>query len=633
MLLILVALGCAIFYAQGHDQRAAERAAQNRPALPRNIYIITAGGLRPDHLTSFQYEHNQTPELDFLAYDGVRFKQAYTPSPESDAAHLSLLTGMYTFRQPIKGWLDYADFESTEYSQLSGMPEWLNGRGYRTAAFLSDPGLCGAPFRALFGESRIGNWSGFPWESGFTSSRLAYLARTWILQHKNEPQFALINFNEPSLPFRPPPPYGEQYKNHPYDGEIAALDEQIGLLIHTLKKSGLFERSIIVFASAYGESLDSEIHTGSVEEHATQVTLFIAAPGLLPRNETYETPVSLIDVFPSILKVIDAPLPKNLDGVSLFEKGSRSEKQRDLYGETRVSALFGGSPHYYKRGSDDDYWTGNEAVQAIATLPGFVPAKGPSLLGEVLPDELLESVMDHAKKGKLDSALAALDAAKQLPQTPYRLALSGQLSEALLNFDRASKDYQAAYRISTNPELARMMARVNIALGDVDQARQWAGVYASRTKALSYDYYRTMGVIDEQSGSLAQGAEDLSKAIHLNPDDSRAYQILGTILQQQTKPREAALNFQKAIEADPQNVSAMTSLAQLLMNSSRKTDAIPYYRKIFKLNPADEASALVLAQLLYDSGQSAEASKICKQIILETQDPKIKEEAKRLFAR
>ncbi|HSP06697.1 MAG TPA: hypothetical protein VLR94_05935, partial [Acidobacteriota bacterium] len=79
---------------------------QGPPEMKRNVYLITATGLRPDHLSSFLYQSIQTPAMDFLAYDGIRFTDGWTTSPESLPAHLSLLSGIYPFRSPVSPLLE-----------------------------------------------------------------------------------------------------------------------------------------------------------------------------------------------------------------------------------------------------------------------------------------------------------------------------------------------------------------------------------------------------------------------------------------------------------------------------------------------------------------------------------------------
>ena len=61
---------------------------------PPNIFLITIDTLRADHVHCYGYNQIQTPALDDLAKGGIRFAQAFTPSPLTNSSHTSILTGL-----------------------------------------------------------------------------------------------------------------------------------------------------------------------------------------------------------------------------------------------------------------------------------------------------------------------------------------------------------------------------------------------------------------------------------------------------------------------------------------------------------------------------------------------------------
>ncbi|HEY4492076.1 MAG TPA: sulfatase-like hydrolase/transferase, partial [Acidobacteriota bacterium] len=386
--------------------------------MPRNIYIITATGLRPSHLSSHLYQNSQTPAMDFLAYDGIRFLNAFTTSPESLSAHLSMLTGLYPFHRALRNTLDglLPDREATATAPVN-MPEWFRERGYRTAVFASDPELRYPSFlKKLFGEVFIGPALP-PWKAAYDPPAVCKLAGDWVLRHRAEPQLVLLNFAEPTLPFEPPPPFDRHYARHPYDGEIAALDREVGIWINTLKRAGLFENSIVVFASPFGESLGDAVRIGSVSEQIIRIPLFIAAPGILPRHQEYEAAVSLVDVFPTLLKLLEANHSLQFDGLALFQKGNDEQVTRKLvFGETRIPALFDEPAVYFARTRQSQYTTGsmtseNPLRQQLAKrlaregLPDPANVKNEAVqFGPVL-----EEIRITAMEGRLDVALQLVD--------------------------------------------------------------------------------------------------------------------------------------------------------------------------------------------------------------------------------
>src|SRR5215469_9359108 len=63
-------------------------------ASPPNVFLITIDTLRADHIHCYGYKQIATPALDDLAKGGVRFSQAFTPSPLTNSSHTSILTGL-----------------------------------------------------------------------------------------------------------------------------------------------------------------------------------------------------------------------------------------------------------------------------------------------------------------------------------------------------------------------------------------------------------------------------------------------------------------------------------------------------------------------------------------------------------
>ena len=63
--------------------------ASQKPSSP-DVYLVTIDTLRADHVHCYGYERVQTPALDGLAKDGVRFAEAFTPSPITNTSHTTI---------------------------------------------------------------------------------------------------------------------------------------------------------------------------------------------------------------------------------------------------------------------------------------------------------------------------------------------------------------------------------------------------------------------------------------------------------------------------------------------------------------------------------------------------------------
>ncbi|HEY7162623.1 MAG TPA: sulfatase-like hydrolase/transferase, partial [Acidobacteriota bacterium] len=207
---------------------------------PRNVYIITATGMRPDHLSSYMYQAIQTVGLDYFAYDGIRFTRAFSSSTDSLPAHLSIFTGLDPTNKSISETYRYfQSFTSATLPSIQNLPKLLHDKGYRTGAFAADPELRSFILRSgWFDTTYAGDSVLTSWQPSGDSTRIRLQATEFSLSNKNKPHFVFMNFFEPTPPYQPPDPYNKHYPTHPYDGEIAAVDEEISHFIHMLKQSG-----------------------------------------------------------------------------------------------------------------------------------------------------------------------------------------------------------------------------------------------------------------------------------------------------------------------------------------------------------------------------------------------------------
>src|SRR5919198_4865614 len=106
----------------------AAAAPPSRP-LP-NVYLITIDTLRADHVHCYGYDNVETPALDSLAKDGLRFSQAFTPSPITNTSHTTILTGLLPSHHGV------TDFAIPLANSRQTWAELLKQRGYHTAAFI-----------------------------------------------------------------------------------------------------------------------------------------------------------------------------------------------------------------------------------------------------------------------------------------------------------------------------------------------------------------------------------------------------------------------------------------------------------------------------------------------------------------
>jgi arylsulfatase A-like enzyme len=156
-------------------------------------------------------------------------------------------------------------------------------------------------------------------------------------------------------------PLGDRERRHlisQYDGAIAYLDDQLGGLFTTLKALGLFENSLIIVTSDHGEAFgESSIvaHGVSVYQHQVHVPLIIKYPHS-SHGAVVDGLVSDVDLLPTILDVIGAPVPQNVEG--------RSLRHVELLASRWIT-----SESYYPRGAG--FTSSDARATEIALYSGF----------------------------------------------------------------------------------------------------------------------------------------------------------------------------------------------------------------------------------------------------------------------
>jgi arylsulfatase A-like enzyme len=238
----IVALGAAVGW------RVTHRAA-HRP----NLLLVTIDTLRADHVGAYGDAAARTPSLDALAARGVRFAQAQSPVPMTGPSHATILTGLYP---PVHGVRDNVVFSLDPRHQ--GLATLLKGQGYRTAAFVGAYPVAAAfgfrqgfdTFSEDFKDSPIPGAGAQRPAGDVVDATLG-----WLATPADAPFFVWMHLYDPHAPYDPPEPYRTQFAGHPYDGEIAYTDAQLGRVFEWLRSSGHDQDTVVAVLSDHGESL------------------------------------------------------------------------------------------------------------------------------------------------------------------------------------------------------------------------------------------------------------------------------------------------------------------------------------------------------------------------------------------
>ena len=133
----------------------------------------------------------------------------------------------------------------------------------------------------------------------------------WLNQHRRQstsvPFFCWVHLYDPHDPYLPhEQEFGDKFSERPYDGEIAYVDLQVGRLIDALKRLGLTDNTVVIVVGDHGEGLgehDEMTHGYMLHDSTLRVPLIIADPRAKQTGLRVPTPVSLVDLFPTLVEL------------------------------------------------------------------------------------------------------------------------------------------------------------------------------------------------------------------------------------------------------------------------------------------------------------------------------------------
>jgi arylsulfatase A-like enzyme len=371
------------------------RAAQAAPAPRMNVVLILADDLGWTDLHCFGSEYYESPHIDKLARDGVKFTQAYAACTVCSPSRAAILTGKYPGRLHITDWIPGLPPENPKLL----VPDWikylpleeftlanaLHNAGYATASIGKwhlgtepyypdkhgfDVNLAGtdAPSpKTYFAPYKIATLPEGP-DGEYLTDRLGVEANRFIEQHKDGPFFLYLPHFAVHLPVQAKEALIKKYraKRHPgqkqnnagYAGMIESMDDTVGSIRKKLEDLKLADHTLVIFASDNGgrvpttSNLPLRVGKGSCYEGGTRTPLIVYWPGVTKAGGVCDTPVIGMDLFRTILEVVGVKqgADKALDSVSLVPLLRQT-------GGLNRDELFWHYPHYqhYQLGGTTPY--------------------------------------------------------------------------------------------------------------------------------------------------------------------------------------------------------------------------------------------------------------------------------------
>ncbi|MEM9141469.1 MAG: sulfatase [Bacteroidota bacterium] len=341
---------------------------------PPNIIVIFCDDLGYGDLSTYGSVWNQTPELDRMASEGVRFTNFYAGAPVCTPSRAGLLTGCYARRVDLdldakNNWVLFPVGKKGINPKEKILPEILKSAGYATAIF--GKWHLGDQPQFLPNEHGFDYWFGLPYSNDMErekggnpplplmrngeiveqreqhrafdqstlTKRYTEEAIAWMDNHKDRPFFVYLPHTMPHNPVAARPEFYEK-TNNPKSGfgaAVAEIDWSTGRIREYLKANALEDNTLVLFTSDNGGAMRRGASNGilrggkgNVYEGGVRVPMIACWPGKIGTGGTCHQMASVIDFYPTFAKLAGIPLDLSVkrDGTDISDYLFHPQKRR-----------------------------------------------------------------------------------------------------------------------------------------------------------------------------------------------------------------------------------------------------------------------------------------------------------------
>jgi arylsulfatase A-like enzyme len=336
------------------------------PVKP-NVVLILADDLGWTDLACFGSDLHETPALDQLARDGMRFTQNYSACTVCSPTRAALLTGKYPARLHVTDWIPGAMPDNPKFlvpdwtkylpSEETTIAEVFKAAGYATAMIgkwhlakagthESYPEVHGFDLNIAGTDKAQPPTYHAPWriptlapegnEGEYLTDRLSDEAVKFLERSKDQPFFLYLPHFAVHLPLQGRADLTEKYqkkiraglnhRNAAYAAMTESLDTAVGRVRAKLAELRLTERTIVIFTSDNGgrvpttSNLPLRFGKASAYEGGVRVPLIVSWPGVTKAGGVSDAPVITMDLFPTLVEMAGLPASAArtaVDGVSI----------------------------------------------------------------------------------------------------------------------------------------------------------------------------------------------------------------------------------------------------------------------------------------------------------------------------
>lgn len=550
------------------------------PVTPPDVVLVTLDTTRADRIGAYGYPGAKTETIDELARNGIRFDHCTSPLPLTIPAHSTLMTGLLPYHTHVR-----ANGDNVLADTFTTLAERYKAAGYVTAASI-----------AAFVTTRQWGFSqGFDayfdqmpeqgpedhnyWHTERPGNDVVDDAVNWLaVAPTDKPRFLWVHLYDAHQPYKPVGDYATSFATHPYDGEVAFVDDQIQRLVDAT--SG--RHVLWALIGDHGESLGQhaeDTHGLYAYEATARVPFILSGAGVTPGVDS--DPVSSADLVPTLLRASGLPVPTDIDGsaqpgspvVPYAESYQLSERFRLAPHRAVISKnlklIATPKPELYDIAADPD-----ERENIAATHTADV-----ARLMKLLDDK-------HADPPGDDAAKLDAETVQQLASLGYVSGGAGAGADALSLPD--PKDFLDVIRMSgkidrtgakEGPESALKMLNEALTLKpDAWELRMRKQMILGKLKRH-----------DEAKGFADETAK-------MFPDKSRTWITLAGMAAEDKDLPGALVFARRAVELDPTDAAAQEALVSSLLANKLDDEGVKRGEEFMLQNAQNAGVAAVLGR-------------------------------------
>ena len=305
-----------------------------------NIVLVNIDGFRKDKI-------DLCPSLKNLKDNSIYFSNMFTAAPYTFAALHAIFSGMYPSRNGVNAYYNIFKFKK---NTITTLPQILQKAGYYTCCDIISESVMpkqGIEEWNLFDEATVD----FKKRHKELLEKLSKKEKFFVFLHYTETHKHLVRAivskykqedNDDEF-------FQSQLENNQrFDSYLPSCDEYVSTILDTLKESGIYDNTIVIFFTDHGTSIGEKkgekFYGVYTYDYTIGVFSILHIPGVEPKtiNEQCRT----LDLFPTIAELTEFPLGEDFDklqGESLFELIKKSSSdEREVFVET--GGLYGPWP-------------------------------------------------------------------------------------------------------------------------------------------------------------------------------------------------------------------------------------------------------------------------------------------------